>query len=103
MTLTGYLLFSALLFCLGLYATIARRNLIAVLIGVELMLNAASLNFLAFGRFRALDPDHATGQIVVLFVIGLAAAEVAIALSIVLSLYRERRSIHTDDLDQLSG
>ena len=81
---------------MGLYAVLSRRNLITLLIGVELMLNAASLNFLVFNRFTS--PDPVVGQIVVLFIIGLAAAEVAIALSIVIALYRERRSIHIHKL-----
>ena len=101
MTLELWLLFAAVLFAFGLYAVVARRNLIAVLIGVELMLNAASLNFLAFNRFVATDP--ATGQIIVLFIMGLAAAEVAIALSIVVQVFRNRGSIHTDDLTELKG
>ncbi len=101
MTLEIWLLFAAVLFAFGLYAVVARRNLIAVLIGVELMLNAASLNFLAFNRFAATDP--ATGQIIVLFIMGLAAAEVAIALSIVVQVFRNRGGIRTDDLTELKG
>ena len=101
MGLVGYLTFGAVLFSLGIYAVVARKNLIAVLIGAELMLNAASINFLAFNRFVATEP--VTGQIVVLFIIGLAAAEVAIALSIVLSVYRGSSSVETDDLTQLRG
>ena len=101
MGLLGYLTFGAVLFSLGIYAVVARKNLIAVLIGAELMLNAASVNFLAFNRFVATDPS--VGQIVVLFIIGLAAAEVAIALSIVLSVYRGSASVETDDLTQLRG
>lgn len=96
-----YLLFSLVLFCMGLYAVLSRRNLIAILIGVELMLNAASINFLAFNNFTA--PDAMTGQVVVLFIIGLAAAEVAIALAIVLAAYRARSSIDIDKLRELKG
>lgn len=101
MNLEAFVLLSLVLFSAGLYAVIARRNLIAILIGVELMLNAVSLNFMAFNRFLA--PDPAVGQIVVLFIIGLAAAEVAIALSIILAVYRQRRQIDADDLDELKG
>ncbi|MBD90830.1 MAG: NADH-quinone oxidoreductase subunit NuoK [Deltaproteobacteria bacterium] len=101
MTLEIWLLFAAVLFAFGIYAVVARRNLIAVLIGVELMLNAASLNFMAFNRFVATDP--ATGQIIVLFIMGLAAAEVAIALSIVVQVFRSRGGIRTDDLNELKG
>lgn len=99
--LQPYLLFGLLLFCLGLYAVLSRRNLIAILIGVELMLNAASINFLAFNNFSA--ADAVTGQVVVLFIIGLAAAEVAIALAIVLSVHRQRQSIDVDELKDLKG
>jgi len=99
--LQPYLLFGLLLFCLGLYGVLSRRNLIAILIGVELMLNAASINFLAFNNFT--NPDATTGQVVVLFIIGLAAAEVAIALAIVLSVHRIRHSIDVDELKDLKG
>lgn len=101
MNLEAFVLLSLILFSVGLYAVIARRNLIAILIGVELMLNAVSLNFMAFNRFLA--PDPAVGQVVVLFIIGLAAAEAAIALSIILAVYRQRKQIDADDLDELKG
>jgi len=100
-SLDAFTLFALLLFCIGLYAVLARRNLIAILIGVELMLNAASLNMLAFNRF--VSPDPAVGQILVLFIIGLAAAEAAIALSIIIAVYRQRTSIDVDDLQDLRG
>ena len=101
MNLEAFVLLSLVLFGMGIYAVIARRNLIAILIGVELMLNAVSLNFMAFNRFLA--PDPAVGQVIVLFIIGLAAAEVAIALSIILAVYRQRKQIDVDDLDELKG
>jgi NADH:ubiquinone oxidoreductase subunit K len=101
MTLHTFVALSLFLFSLGLYAVLARQNLIAVLIGIELMLNAAALNFLAFGYFTS--PDPALGQLVVLFVIGLAAAEVAIFLSIVLAVYRSRKSIDVERLNELQG
>ncbi len=101
MNLHGFVLLSSLLFCMGIYAVLARRNLIGMLIGVELMLNAASLSFMAFNRFTA--PDPVIGQVVVLFVIGLAAAEAAIALSIILAVYRSRRSIDVEDVTELVG
>lgn len=101
MSLEAFTLFALVLFCMGLYAVLARRNLIAILIGVELMLNAASLNMLAFNRF--VSPDPAVGQILVLFIIGLAAAEAAIALSIIIAIYRERTNIDVEDLQDLRG
>ena len=101
MSLESYLLLRLGLFCLGLFAVLAQRNLIAVLIGVELMMNAASLNLMAFNRFRVTDP--VTGQVFVLIIIGLAAAEVAIFLSIILNLYRTRRTIDAEQLTDLQG
>ncbi len=101
MTLHAFVIFALLLFCIGLYAVIARRNLITILIGIELMLNAASLNALAFNMF--LSPDPAVGRILVLFIIGLAAAEAAIALSIILTVYRQRASIDVEALRDLRG
>lgn len=101
MSLSSFLILGAVLFAMGLYAVVARRNLVAILIGAELMLNAASLNFLAFNYFLA--PDPSVGQIVVLFIIGLAAAEVAIALSIVLAVYRSSSTVQVDDLTELKG
>lgn len=102
MSLEVYVLFSLALFSLGLYAVLARRNLIAILIGIELMLNAASVNFLAF-NYYLVEAEATTGQIVVLFIIGLAAAEAAIALSVILAVYRRRTAIDVDALDELKG
>ena len=101
MTLESYLVLGLVLFSLGLVAALSQRNLIAVLIGVELMMNAASLNFMAFNRYVVQDP--AVGQIFVLIIIGLAAAEVAIFLSIILRLYRLRRDIDSEHLTELKG
>lgn len=100
-TLEVYLFIGALLFCLGLFGLLQRRSLIAMLISVELMLNAVGLNFLAFNRFLA--PDPAVGQIMVLFIMGIAAAETAIALSIILSLFRRLRSINIEEATELKG
>ena len=101
MTLEGYLTLSLMLFCIGVFAVLSQRNLIAVLNGVELMMNAASLNVMAFNRFSVTDPT--TGQIFVLIIIGLAAAEVAIFLSIIVNLYRTRRTIDAEQLTELQG
>ncbi|MCC6748717.1 MAG: NADH-quinone oxidoreductase subunit NuoK [Deltaproteobacteria bacterium] len=101
MNLQTFSLLALALFCIGLYGVLSRRNLIGILIGVELMLNAASLSFLGYSRFAVKNP--ATGQIAVLFIIGLAAAEAAVALSIVLTVYRSRKSINVDDLADLKG
>lgn len=96
-----FLLVAALLFAIGLYGVLARRSLIAVLISVELMLNAASINFMAFNRF--LSPDPAVGQIITLFIMAVAAAEAAIALSIIVSVYRKLKSINVEHVNELRG
>ena len=99
--LMPYLLVSAVLFCTGLYGIFERRSLIGILISAELILNAANVNFLAFGRF--MDVDKAIGQIYAIFVIGLAAAEVAVGLSIVITIYRKFKSINVEKLVKLKG
>lgn len=101
MTLEGYLTLGLVLFCIGVFAVLSQRNLIAVLIGVELMMNAASLNVMAFNKFSVTDPT--TGQVFVLIIIGLAAAEVAIFLSIIVNMYRTRRTIDVEELTELHG
>ncbi|MGC9195341.1 MAG: NADH-quinone oxidoreductase subunit NuoK [Syntrophobacteraceae bacterium] len=100
-SLSTYLLISALLFSMGLLGILQRRNLIGMLISVELLLNAANLNFMAFNRFLAHDP--VTGQVITLFVMGLAAAEAAIGLSIILALYRKMHSINIEAAQKMKG
>ena len=100
-TLSTYLVIAAALFSLGLLGVLQRRNLIGMLISVELMLNGANINFMAFNRFLA--PDPTVGQIFTLFVMGLAAAEAAIGLSIILALFRKMRSINIERAQQLRG
>ena len=97
--LTGCLLVSSLLFAVGLAGALTRRNTILVLVGIELMLNAANLNFVAFWRFGP-HPEAMTGMIFVLFAIGVAAAEAAVGLALILAVYRHAR---TTDLSQLMG
>ncbi len=96
--LTHYLIVSTALFALGIYAIITRKNAILVLMGVELILNAANINFVAFSRFGNFGLD---GQIYALFVIILAAAETAIALAIVLNLYKRFANVNVDEIDNL--
>ena len=96
-----YLVISALLFSIGLVGVLQRRNLIGMLISIELMLNAANLNFMAFNRFLA--PEPVVGQIIALFVMGLAAAEAAIGLSIILALFRKLHSINIERAQRLKG
>ncbi len=96
--LTHYLLVSALLFSLGLYAVLTRRNAIMILMGIELVLNAASLNFVAFSRYSVGTID---GQVVSVFIIILAAAEAAIALAIVLNIYQNFNTVNVDEINTL--
>jgi NADH-quinone oxidoreductase subunit K len=96
-----YLLAAAFLLAIGIYGLLRRRTLIGMLISGELIFSAASLNFMAFNRFTSRDP--AAGQIFVLFIMGLAAAEVAIALSIIVAVYRNYRSVSTRELSDLKG
>ena len=95
-----YLVVAALLFCFDLLAVATRRNAISVLMGVELILNAANLNLVAFSRF---SDNGIHGQVFGLFVIVLAAAEAAVALAIVLNIYRNYQMVNVDRLDVLSG
>ena len=89
-----YLIVSALLFSLGLLGVIARRNLLIVYMSLELMLNAANLALVAFSRFN----DNLNGQIMVFFIITVAAAEVAVGLALIVALYRKRQTAHVEDL-----
>ncbi|HWX18496.1 MAG TPA: NADH-quinone oxidoreductase subunit NuoK [Candidatus Binatia bacterium] len=99
--LNVYLLTAAFLLALGIYGLIRRRTLIGMLISGELIFSAASLNLMAFNRFTV--QDQTVGQIFVLFIMGLAAAEIAIALSIVIAVYRNYRSVKTSELSELNG
>jgi NADH:ubiquinone oxidoreductase subunit K len=98
--LSHYLVTSAALFSLGLLAVLTRRNAVNVLMGVELILNSANLNLVAFSRYGVGNLD---GQLFAVFVIVVAAAEVAVALAIVLTLYRLRQSPNLDEADILRG
>ncbi len=100
-TLESYLFISLVLFCLGIFGLLMRRNLVAILISLELILNSASINFLAFNKFCLVD--KAVGQVFTIFVIALAAAEVTIGLSLILLLYRRKDSINIEDAKELRG
>ena len=100
--LTWYLFLAAFIFCCGLYGALARRNAVAALMGIELMLNAVNINLIAFWRYGdALEALE--GQMFAIFVIAVAAAEVAVGLALVISVYRGRRTINLDELDTLQG
>jgi NADH-quinone oxidoreductase subunit K len=96
-----YLFAAAFLLAVGIYGLLRRRTLIGMLIAGELIFSAASLNLMAFNRFTV--HDQTVGQIFVLFIMGLAAAEVAIALSIIIAVYRNYRSVKTKELSELKG
>ncbi len=96
-----YLVIGAFLFAIGFYGLLQRRSLVGMLIAAELILAGASVNFMAFNRFVA--PDPTVGQIFTLFIMGIAAAEAAIALSIVIAVYRNYKSIDAEDLAELKG
>jgi NADH-quinone oxidoreductase subunit K len=98
--LQHFLVVAAVLFALGIFVVVTRRNAVAVLMGIELILNSANLNFAAFSRFSTGGVD---GQIFALFVIVLAACEAAVALAIVLVIFRQIRTVDVREADQLRG
>ncbi|HEX3968775.1 MAG TPA: NADH-quinone oxidoreductase subunit NuoK [Edaphobacter sp.] len=100
--LTSCLLLSAALFAIGLAGALMRRNAILVLIGIELMLNAANLNFIAFWRYGP-NPEALTGMMFVIFSIGVAAAEAAVGLALIISLYRHTKTTNLDEVDSMRG
>ena len=100
-SLITYLILGALLFCIGIFGILQHSSLIGMLIATELILNGAGLNFMAFNMFLSENPS--TGQIFTLFIMGVAAAEAAIALSIIIAVYRNYKSIDTEDVVDLQG
>lgn len=102
-TLQSYLVISAVLFLLGLFAILCRRNAVAVLMGIELIVNASGINLVAFNHFSSGSPlaNPLSGQIFTLFIIVLAAAEAAVALAITLNIYQHFRKIDVMDLETL--
>ena len=100
--LAFYLLLAALLFAIGLAGALTRRNAIIVLVGIELMLNAANLNFIAFWRYGPNTPSL-TGVIFVIFSIGVAAAEAAVGLALIISIYRHCRTTNLDQINSMKG
>ena len=100
--LAGYLLLSAMLFAIGLAGALTRRNAILVLVGIELMLNAANLNFIAFWRFGS-NPEALTGVMFVLFAIAIAAEEAAVGLALIIAIYRHYRTANVDQVEEMKG
>jgi len=94
-----YLIFATALFCIGLFGVLARRNAIAILMGIELMLNAVNVNLIAFWRYAT--PEKINGQVFAVIVFAVAAAEVAVGLAIFISVYRRRGTVSADEIDLL--
>ena len=100
-SLQSYLVISSLLFSLGIFGIITRRNAIAILMGIELILNSANLNFVAFNRFGGME--RLDGHVFTIFVIALAAAEAAVALAIIINLFKNAGSVDVDEANTLKG
>ena len=99
MPLSAYLVLAALVFAIGLFGVLTRRNAVGILLGIEIMLNAVNINLVAFSRFRA----DLTGIVFTLFTIAITVAEVAVGLAIVIVIFRVRRTVEADHLDLLRG
>jgi NADH:ubiquinone oxidoreductase subunit K len=97
--LNWYLIVGAILFCVGVFGVLARRNAVAILMGIELMLNAVNINLVAFWRY--LEPTAATGQVFAAFVFIVAAAETAVGLALIISVYRNRDTVDVENVDLL--
>jgi NADH-quinone oxidoreductase subunit K len=102
-TLQAFVIVSAALFSIGLLAALSRRHAIFILIGIEMMLAAANLNFIAFWRFAPPPPHPPTGVMIVIFSIAISAAEAAVGLAMVIAVYRHYRTTNVDRYDQLKG
>ena len=101
MTLAHYLFVSAVLFVLGLFGALTRRNVIGVLMSIELMFNAANINLVAFNRY--LHPEAVLGQAITIFTITVAAAEIVVGLALVLAIYRNISTVYAEDFNLLRG
>lgn len=97
--LSWYVMFSAALFCVGIYGALARRNALAILMAIELMLNAVNINLVAFWRY--ITPDHIAGQVFALIVFTVAASEAAVGLALIISIYRRRNTIAAEEINML--
>lgn len=97
--LSWYLIFAAALFAIGIFGVLSRKNAIAILMGIELMLNAVNINLVAFWRY--ITPERITGQVFAIMVFAVAAAEIAVGLALIISIYRRRKTIVANDIDML--
>ncbi|MFN2147524.1 MAG: NADH-quinone oxidoreductase subunit NuoK [Anaerolineales bacterium] len=97
--LSWYIIFAGLLFCVGLYGALARRNALAILMAIEIMLNAVNLNLVAFWRY--ISPERVSGQVFALIVFAVAASEAAVGLALIISIYRKRKTVAVEEIDML--
>jgi NADH:ubiquinone oxidoreductase subunit K len=103
LTLNHFLVLGAILFCIGLYGAIAKRNAVAVLMSIEIMLNAVNITMVGFSFFNTVQPysKYLTGQIFAIFIITVAAAEAAVALAMVIAIYRKRDTVDVGEIDMM--
>ena len=101
--LEHYLVLASILFCIGFYGALTKRNAVVILMCIELMLNAANIALVAFSKYLAKDTVLISGQIFVIFVLVVAAAEAAVGLAIIMALYRRRKTVDSDDIDLMKG
>jgi NADH-quinone oxidoreductase subunit K len=98
-----YLLLAALIFCIGLFGVITRKNSVGILLSIELMLNAANINLLAFWRYLYVHTGDLRGQVFVIIIFVVAAAEAAVGLAMIISAYRQKQTVVANELDSLKG
>lgn len=103
MYLSQFLLLSSILFCIGVYGVLARRNAVLVLMSIELILNSVNINLIAFGAYNENFSAAVSAEVFALFIIAVAAAEVGVGLALVLTIYRNSKSIDVDEVDLLKG
>ena len=103
LSLNHFLVLGALLFCIGLYGALTKHNAVAVLMGIEIMLNAVNITFVAFAFYNTVKPwsTYLTGQIFAIFIITVAAAEAAVALAMIISIYRKRNTVDVGEINMM--
>ena len=103
LSLNDFLVLGAILFCIGLYGALAKRNAIAILMGIEIMLNAVNVTMLGFSFFNTVKPysTYLTGQIFAIFIITVAAAEAAVALAMIIAIYRKRSTVDVGEINMM--
>jgi NADH:ubiquinone oxidoreductase subunit K len=101
--LVHYLVLASIIFCIGIYGALSKRNAVVILMCIELMLNAVNIALVAFSKYLAKDVVLISGQVFVIFVLVVAAAEAAVGLAIIMAIYRSRRSVDPDKIDEMKG